>query len=319
MKKIIIISVAIIVLFFIAIIFLINNNKIETEDNKKIKVVTTLFPYYDIAKKIGREKAEVSLLLLPGVEPHSFEPKTSDFIKINNANIFIYTGDFMEPWVERIAKNISNEKIVIKTSEGIKLLEDSHKDEDNHQDEKDEDKDDHEFDPHIWLDFENIKTITEKITEALISISPEDEEYFTSNKNNYIEELTKLDNDFKEFLANCEKKEIIYSGHYAFAYLAKRYNLKHSSIVGISHDTEPTINSLISIIEKIKKEDMNYIFYEELSNPKIAEVIKKETDAEMLSLNPAENLSKEDFDKEVSFIDIMKKNLTNLRTGLNCN
>jgi len=305
MKKTLLIAIVIIIFFISLILF-----PKKQEEAEEIKVIATLFPYYDMAKEIGGEKISVSLLLPPGAEVHSFEPKTSDFIKINNADIFIYTGDFMEPWAKRIMESISNKEIiVIRASDGIKLLED----EDEH-----EDKDDNKYDPHIWLDIENSKKIADEITKALIAVSLKNEMFFIERSNNYINKLQKLDNDFAKSLEKCKNGEIIYSGHYAFAYLAEKYNLKHSAILGISHDTEPTISSLLSVIEKIKNEGISHIFYEELSDPKIAKIIKEETKAEMLPLNPAENLSKEDFEKGVSFIKIMEENLENLKNGLRC-
>ncbi|MGE5856737.1 MAG: metal ABC transporter substrate-binding protein, partial [Syntrophaceae bacterium] len=44
----------------------------------RLAVVTTLFPLYDFAKNIAGERADVSLLLPPGIEPHGFEPRPAD-------------------------------------------------------------------------------------------------------------------------------------------------------------------------------------------------------------------------------------------------
>jgi zinc transport system substrate-binding protein len=89
---------------------------------KKLSIVATLFPLYDFAREIVGDKATVTLLLPPGVEAHSFEPKPGDMITINNAGIFLYTGKYMEPWVEKILQAADNKKlIVIDTSKGVTL------------------------------------------------------------------------------------------------------------------------------------------------------------------------------------------------------
>jgi len=89
-----------------------------------LQVITTLFPVYDFTKKIAGDKANVTLLLPPGVEAHSFEPKPGDMVTINSADIFIYTGKYMEPWVESILRGVDSKKLlVIDTSKGITLLE----------------------------------------------------------------------------------------------------------------------------------------------------------------------------------------------------
>lgn len=286
MKKIIFI------LIIIALLFLfLSMPKKETE---KITVITTLFPYYDMAKKIGGEEAEVHLLLPPGTEPHSFEPKSGDFLEINDSEIFVYTGEFMEPWVKDFP--LENVKI-INASAKAELVED---------------------DPHIWLDIENAKKIAKKIAESLIELSPENKELFLSNLSSYEERLSEMDNNFKSALDSCKKREIIYGGHYAFGYFSKRYNLEHTALQGFSPDAEPTAKSMVSIIEKIREDEINYIFYEELASLRVAEIIAEETNAELLPLNPAGNLSKEDFEKGVSFFDIMEENFKNLKIGLQC-
>jgi zinc transport system substrate-binding protein len=143
-------------------------------------------------------------------------------------------------------------------------------------------------------------------------------DYYQSNANEYISKIISLDIQYKETLANCESKEIIYGGHYAFGYLANRYNLKYFAAQGISPDAEPTALDMITLIEQIKSNNIKYIFYEELSSSKVAETIANETNANLLLLNAAHNVTREDIENNVSFITIMKENLENLKTGLQC-
>src|SRR5271157_4536139 len=80
---------------------------------RRLKIVTTLFPLYDFARQVGRERSDVSLLLPPGVEPHSFEPKPGDVMKLESADLFIFTGRQMEPWAETILKSVNTRRLVV--------------------------------------------------------------------------------------------------------------------------------------------------------------------------------------------------------------
>lgn len=285
---------------------------------KKISIVTTLFPLYDFVKNIGGEKVEVILLLSPGVDAHNFEPKPSDIVTISKTNIFIYTGKYMEQWVEKFIVKLDSSKIkILDASENIVLLQKkdflSEEKCSNHKHFHDHVA---EYDPHIWLDFDNAKKIVDDITNALVELDFDNSDFYKKNARDYKNRLTDLDNLYRDRLLKCRKKEIIYGGHYAFGYLAKRYGLRYIASQGFSQDSEPSALKLIEMIKEMKDKKIKYIFYEELSSPKIAETIANETNAELLLLNSVHNISKLDYDNNVSYISIMEKNLQNLCIGL---
>jgi len=316
MKKIIFILGIIFIIIFL--IFTTSYKQQSKNNSQKIQIITTLFPLYDFAKNIGRGDVEVSLLLPPGVEAHSFEPKPSDIATINKADIFIYTGKFMEPWAEDIIKGLTDKNItVVDSSVGIDLIkEEEHEGE--HADEHEEEHEHGGVDPHIWLDFDHDKTMIQTITIALSEKNPTNATYYQQNANEYVSKLTALDELYKSTLSQCKTKEIVYGGHYAFGYLANQYGLTYLAAQGVSPDAEPTAQDLIQLVEQIRKNDVQYIFYEELTSPKIAETLKNETKTQLLLLHAAHNVSKEDFEHNVSFLSIMEKNLDNLKVGLQC-
>lgn len=277
---------------------------------EKLRVVTTLFPLYDMAKNIGGDKAEVSLLLPPGVEAHSFEPKPSDTIKINKADIFVYTGKFMEPWADDTIEGVINKKLfVIDASRGTKMISEVFHDADELAG---------SLDPHIWLDFDNAKIMVNNILRAFVLKDGMNKNFYEHRTRDYNAKLTKLDTSFKKALASCKGKKIVYGGHYAFGYLSRRYGLKYVATQGISPDAEPTANHLVKLVEQIKKDKIKYVFYEELTSPKIAKTIAAETGAKLLLLNAAHNLSKDQLNQGISFFEILKKDLDNLKVGLEC-
>jgi len=285
-------------------------DKSAGNNHHKLRVITTLFPLYDIAKNIGAEKAAVSLLLPPGVEPHSFEPTPGDIVKINEADIFIYTEKFMEPWAERIIKGTANKNlIVVDASRGTKMVPGVFRDKDEPAG---------SLDPHIWLDFDNVRIMAGNILQAFLTKDSADKSFYERKTGDYGDKLAELDSAFRTSLAACKKKEIIYAGHYAFGYLANRYGLKYLAAQGVSPDAEPTARDLGRLVEQINRDKIKYIYYEELASPKIAETIAGETGAELLMLNAAHNLARDQFEKGISFFDILRNDLDNLKIGLEC-
>jgi zinc transport system substrate-binding protein len=276
----------------------------------KIKVVTTLFPLYDMAKNIGGNNAEVTLLLPPGVEAHSFEPKPSDIVKINEADIFIYTGKSMEPWAEDIKKSLTNKNLfIVDSSQGTKMIPVSAPGATTPIG---------PLDPHIWLDFSNAKIMVQNITQAFMAKDNIRSSFYQQNADNYSARLSQLDSEYRTPLATCQNKQIIYSGHYAFGYVASRYGLSYSSAQGPSPDSEPTASDLEKLVDQIRQNNIQYIFYEELASSKIAQTITHETNAKMLLLNAAHNVTKDQLQQNVSFFDIMENDLNNLKVGLQC-
>ncbi len=301
----------IVILTLCTVIFAIGCNSsshTDAERSHKIKVVTTLFPLYDFVKNVGKDKVEVSLLLPPGVEAHSFEPKPSDVIKINEADLFVYTGKFMEPWAADILKSISNKNlIVVDSSQGTKMIPGVFHDADEPAG---------SLDPHIWLDFENAKIMVNNIMRGLQTKDTLNKDFYKEKADEYNKKLTEMDSAYSTTLAPYKGKKIIYGGHYAFGYLARRYGLIYLAAQGVSPDAEPTANDLAKLVDQIKRHNIKYVYYEELTSPKIAETIANETNAKMLLLNAAHNLTKDQLEYGISFLDILKSDLANLKVGL---
>jgi zinc transport system substrate-binding protein len=276
---------------------------------ESLTVVTSLFPLYDFAKNIGKDRADVSLLLPPGVEPHSFEPKPGDIMRIHEADVFIYTDAAMEPWVAKILQAIENKNLlVIEAGKGIPLMKDSPHEAGVHGG----------IDPHIWLDFANAQRMVDTICEGFCAKDPANKMFYEDNARTYNKLLSDLDIRYRNTLSHCKYTEIVHGGHFAFGYLAKRYNLHYVAAYGFSPDAEPTSRRLYDMSEMIKQKSIKYLFYEELLSPRVAETIAKETGATLLKLSAAHNITKDELMQNVSFISIMEQNLKNLATGLQC-
>jgi len=277
-------------------------------NGEKIKIVATLFPQYDFARQIVKNRADVIFLLPPGVESHTYEPAPADIMEINNADVFIYTGKYMEQWAEKIISGRENKKLkVVDVSRNIVLSKDEDEDEDH----------DHLFDPHIWTDPNNAIIMTENILGPVCDADPANADYYRANAAVFEAELKKLDKDFRNTVGSAKRKEIIFGGRNAFHYFLKRYGLKYDAAHdSCSAETDASVKKVAELINKIKKYHIPVIYYEELTAPKVAYTISSETGARMLPFNSCHNVTKEEIENNVTYLSLMKENLKNLREGL---
>jgi len=282
-------------------------------DNTKLQVVTTLFPIYDFARSIAGDNAVVTLLLPPGVEAHAFEPRPEDAVKTAKAGLFIYTNRLMEPWAEKFVSGLGSSTItIVDASKGIALSPAGHGHEDHHQ---------HEhaaLDPHIWLDPANAKTMVATIAAAMAAKDPAHGASYRANAAALQQQMTQLDADYRAGLGACRTRTLLHGGHYAFGYLAKRYGLQYEAAVSVNADAEPTATQMASLVQQIRTSGVHYIFSEELVSPRLTETIAHEAGVKVLALHNLHDMSKEDFRAGVSYLTLMRRNLANLKTGLEC-
>lgn len=298
-----------------------NNSTTEnnsTEDNGKISIVATLFPQYDFAREIAGDKADVKLLLPPGVESHSFEPTPADIVMIDKCDLFVYTGEYMEGWANDIVENISNKDAVLDVSKGIDLCEEE--EEHNHSEDEEHDDHDHDhggYDPHIWTSPVNAEKMVQNITDSLCLIDSENADYYKENAEKYISQLDEIDSEFKEIVANAKRKKMYFGGKFAMYYFTREYGLDYvSAYDSCSGETEPSAKVLAEMIDEMNNEKIPVVYYEELTDPKVARTISQETGAEPLLFHTCHNVTAEDLENGVSYISLMKQNEENLKKGL---
>lgn len=297
---------------------------------KRMSVITTLFPLYDFARNICGDKADVRLLLPPGVEAHGFEPKPSDLVAINKADVFVYTNAAMEPWAVKLLKGVASPGLrVVDASQGAAMLKTgervgAEKGAGAHE-EKGPSGHAHEghdhgsgMDPHLWLDFKNAAIMVDNLAAAIIARDPVNESFYRANAVSYKAELQKLDAEFSAGLARCDKRVFLHGGHYTFGYLAARYGLTYRSAQAVNPDSELTAATLVQLLKLVKANGLLYVYSEELVSPQISEVIAREAGVKILMLHGAHNISKDDLAGGVTFLGLMRKNLQQLRIGLVC-
>ncbi len=282
-----------------------------------LKVATTLFPLQEFARAVGGENVQVEMIIPPGVEPHVWEPKPSDFTKIYQADVFIYIGPTMEPWVADVLRATRGTRLkVVEASRGLSLLE--AKDSKPAPPESPGHGREGKIDPHVWLDFSLDLKIIDAIAAAFAEKDPGDASRYRGNAEAYKSRLEALDRKFQSSLSTCRWRQVILGGHSAFSYLAKRYGLQQIPLYGISPNSEPTPKKLTEVIKAAKNHGAKYIFFEELVSPKLAQLLAQEAGLQTLVLNDGANLTREQKKQKVTFLGLMEKNLENLRRGLDC-
>lgn len=284
---------------------------VQVEDKPQIMV--SLFPQYDIIRQIAQDKVEVELFLPAGSEPHSYEPSASTLMKIVEADLFVYSSDELEPWVKRLVEgNASEDLIVLDASNGITLLEADH----GHEGE-DEDEEELAFDPHYWLDPQNMIIMSESIRDALIEIDPENEAFYIENANSYIASLKELDSNWQDLFDRAQLNQIIYGGHFAFGYLSHRFGLEIlSPYSGYAPDAEPSAQALAGLMDVLAEKEINVIFYEELIDPRVARIIAEQAKVKIEVLHGAHNLNAEEMQAGWTYVSIMEDNIEKLKEAL---
>lgn len=282
----------------------------QMQSNERPVIVATTYAIYDALKHIGGEDIRASMLIPPGREIHSFEPSPKDIIKLNKASLVLYNGEGLEPWIGQFdigAKAVDLSKYVTL----IKV------------EEKEEDEEGHHhhhgvYDPHYWLDFDNMKKVAAVIAKKLSQMQPNNEKKFQKRLHEYLKMLTLLDKRYKTTLSSC-KLHTIYVNHNAYSYLARRYNFSVKSLVGLSPDAQPNPKTVEAILSSIKKEGAKAIYYEPFENNSVLLSIAKEMGLQPLVLQPLGNVTAKEAKEGLGYKEIMKRNLHNLAIGLECN
>lgn len=278
----------------------------------RLRVLTSFYPMYDFACKIGGDCIDVTNMVPSGTEPHDWEPSTNDLKNLEKADVFIYNGADMEPWADDLLVSRSDTLHVVEASENVELRttdgehEHAHEHADHHHG---------DFDPHVWLDPENAKIEMEAIRDALCAADPENSTVFQSNYGKYAAELDALDAEFREKLAPLPNRTIVVA-HEAFGYLCDAYGLTQVGIEGLSPDSEPDPGRMAEVIDFVRDRSISTIFFEELVSPKVAEAIASETGAQAKMLSPLEGLSDEQAAAGADYFSVMHDNLAALMEAL---
>lgn len=316
-------SCAIVFVMLTTLVGCASTNQIELEENQ-VNVVTSFYPLYDFAQKIGGDYVHVVNLVPAGVEPHEWSPKSGVMRKMTQADLLIYHGVGLESWIDDFlhSRKADSSLVVVEASNGVELIpakESEHADEADHHDEAshaDETEHNHgAYDPHTWLSPRNAIVLAKNIRDGLIQVDPVHRSAYETNYEQLALQLTQLDQKFRTALTSLEKKEIAVS-HEAFNYLCKEYGLTQIAIMGLSPDAEPTAQKIKEVNNFIQAHELKYIFFEELVSDKLAKTLANDLGIQTLVLNPLEGLTEAQQAAGMDYISVMEQNLKHLVQAL---
>ena len=306
----------------------------EKADDGKIQIVATLFPYYDFARAIAGGRADVTLLLSPGREAHSFEPTPLDAVTISEADVFLYNGGEGEYWVEEML-DAAGEHIAVKArmmdyvdalgeefSEGMQGA-DAHDHDHDHGDHDHEsgeahDSDEIEYDEHIWTSPKNAAILCRAVCEAICKADPANEDFYRANCDDYCAQIEALDARFADLCESAPRKLLVFADRFPMLYFCREFGLDYrAAFHGCSGDTEPSLATIKFLIDKVEDENIPVVYTIDFGTKKVAAVVSECTGAAIETIYSMQTVSRADFDAGETYLTLMERNFDALRKGLN--
>lgn len=288
----------------------------------RLRVVCSLFPYYDFVRQIGGEDVDVSLLVPAGRETHSFEPTPLDVIRVSEADVFVYNGGESEVWVENIL-GAAGEKIphVLRMMDYADALEEEFTEgmqQSGHDHDHDgDDSDEISYDEHIWTSPVQAQTLCRAIADTLCTADPAHAADYQARLTQYLAQLQALDASFREVAANGQRNLLVFGDRFPLLYFCRTYGLNYrAAFHGCAGDTEPSLATLKYLIDRVESEQIPVVYTIELSSQKIADAIAETTGAQVRTFYSCQTVSRADFDRGETYLSLMQKNVEALKEGL---
>lgn len=302
-------------------------------------IVATVFPAYDFAGNVAGEKGNVTLLVPPGSESHSFEPTPQDIIRINKCDLLICNGGESEAWLEEIAEGLDSDVRILSMLDCVDALEEEikegmqhtehehdhghedHDHEDHNREEHDHEEHDHEeveYDEHVWTSPLNAASVCRAICAELCAVDSENAEYYAENTDKYCDELSALDAEFRTVCDNAARKVLVFADRFPVRYFVEEYGLEYyAAFPGCADDAEPSARTVAFLIDRVREGSIPAVMYIEFSNQKMADVVCEDTGCAKLLFHSCHNVSADDLKNGVTYLELMRNNLETVKEALN--
>ncbi len=301
------------------------STQIKEHQEKKMKVVTTIFPEYDWIKEIAGEEVsnmDLTMLLDNGADIHSYQPTAEDIMKISECDLFIYVAGGSDTWVEDALKEGTNKNR--KVINLFDVLGSSVKEEEIVEGMKAEKEagaeEEPEYDEHVWLSLKNAKVLCKAIADELAEMDPEHADTYQENEKAYAEQLDELDKKYQETVDSASRKTLLFGDRFPFRYMADDYGLSYyAAFAGCSAETEASFETITFLAGKMDELGLKNIMTIENSDQKIAKTIiqnTKEKNQGILAMDSMQSVTSDDVEKGATYLSIMEKNLNSLKKAL---
>jgi len=289
----------------------------ETADDGRVRVVTTLFPYYDMARAIAGDRAEITLLLSPGREAHSFEPTPLDAVTIARADVFVCNGGESEQWVDQMLDAAGEGIAVVCRMMDFAETREEEFVEGMQGADEDEDSDEIAYDEHVWTSPRTAAALARALCGALCEADEANAGAYRANCERLCAQLAALDARFTALRADAKRDLLVFADRMPMLYFCKDYDLRYrAAFHGCSSDTEPSLATLRYLIDKVREEEIPAVYVVDLDSSGIAEVVSESTGARIERLYSLQTVSRADFDAGETYLTLMERNLKALEAGL---
>ena len=302
--------------------------KTTEETEKKLNIVTTIFPEYDWTRAILGDRADdvnLTMLLDNGTDLHSFQPAVKDIMKVSSCDLLIYVGGESDQWIEDALESAENKDM--KTINLMEVLGDSIKEEEtvegmqesehNHDHGDEEEK---EYDEHVWTSMRNASVICDAIAETLEEMDPENKEIYQTNAENYKAKLSTLDQKYQETVDTDRQNTLIFADRFAFRYLVDDYGLNYyAAFSGCSAESEASFKTVTFLAGKLDELGIKTVLTIEKSDDRIAQTVienTKKKDQKILELNSMQSITSDEIKNGVTYLSVMEDNLKVLKEAL---
>ena len=279
----------------------------EPQESDKITVVTTIFPLYDFARAIGGEQINLKMLIRPGTEVHSFDPLPSDMAAVYDSDLFLYIGGESDTWVDTLLADtdINSLSLIDNVSLICDEHEHTHTDGHNHADE------------HIWTSPLLAVSMMESICQSIIAVDPENADIYTANCNAYIEKINAASKELETVVSEHSEPFILVADRFPFEYFTEQYGIGYEAAFGgCATSTDISLKTMSRLTETIESKNIKAVFCTELSNQNIAKALNELYGVEIIELHSAHNVTLDDFNSGITYVDILYRNARALERGL---
>ena len=259
---------------------------------------------------------DVTMLLAPGMETHSYEPTPQDIIRIQDCDLFLYIGGESDEWVEEILSSMDQPVNALKLMDYVDPLEE-------------EGTEESEYDEHIWTSPVNAvkmigairdeiwKLVNRRQGELGIESYQPIADMYAGYADAYIQEIEALDQEFRTFFESVQNKTVFFGDRFPFLYFVKEYGLSYyAAFPGCYEGSEPSAADITGLIDEARALSVSTIYYIELSNHQIADVIAESTGASTAMIHTCHNVAQEDFNSGVTYLDLMRDDLATFQATM---
>ena len=279
-----------------------------------LRVVATDFPCYDFARAVCGDAAEVTMLLPPGTESHSYEPTPRDILEVQGCDLFFYVGGESDAWVDTILESLDAPVNSLRMVDCVELLDEetakgmTAREEPGGVTEKDE---------HVWTSPANAAEIVRAVEAEMEDLDGAHADEYAANAENYVNQIETLDRDFRTFFAAVQNKTLVFGDRFPLRYFAEEYGLTcYAAFPGCSTQTEPSAATVAFLTDTVKREGLSTVYYIEFSNHLVADSIAEAAGAQTALFHSCHNVSRADLEAGATYVSLMRGDLKTLKATM---